>query len=246
MSGPRGAVSVPQPSAITVLDSRRRSIGDRVSRVSTPEEIAADSRRIERVYSVLARVYDGFFDWALGPGRRAAVTRLPVAEGARILEVGVGTGLSLPLYPRSCHVTGIDITDAMLDLARSRVERSAQNNVDLRRMDARDLQFPDGSFDAVVAPYVISVVPDPRRVMAEAARVCRPGGIVAVVNRFRSSAPVLHQLDGWLTPATQWIGFRLDLPLDTVTSTPGLRVERIDRVNLLRAWRLIWLRRVDA
>jgi phosphatidylethanolamine/phosphatidyl-N-methylethanolamine N-methyltransferase len=216
-----------------------------MSRVFTPEEIAADSRRVERVYSVLARVYDGFFDWALGPGRRAAVTRLPVSGGDRILEIGVGTGLSLPLYPASCHVTGIDITDAMLDRARSRMVRSGQDNVELRRMDARDLKFPDGSFDAVVAPYVVSVVPDPSRVMAEAARVCRPGGVVAVVNRFRSAAPVLHQLDGWFTPLTQWIGFRLDLPLDTVTSTPGLTVERIDRVNLFRAWRLVWLRRED-
>lgn len=214
-----------------------------MSRVSTPEEIAADSRRVELVYSVLARVYDGFFDWALGPGRRAAVSRLPVSGGDRILEIGVGTGLSLPLYPAACHVTGIDITDAMLERARSRADRNGQTNVDLRRMDARDLQFPDGSFDAVVAPYVVSVVPDPSRVMAEAARVCRPGGVVAVVNRFRSEAPVLHQLDGWFTPLTQWIGFRLDLPLETVTSTPGLVVERVDRVNLFRAWRLVWLRR---
>lgn len=216
-----------------------------MSRVSTPEQIAADSSRVERVYSVLARVYDGFFDWALGPGRRHAVSQLPVSPGDRILEIGVGTGLSLPLYPETCHVTGIDITDAMLDRARQRIDRLERKNVQLRRMDARELEFEDGAFDAVVAPYVVSVVPDPAKVMAEAARVCRPGGIVAVVNRFRSETPVLHQLDGWCTPVTQWIGFRLDLPLETVTRTPGLRVERIDRVNLLQAWRLVWLRKSD-
>lgn len=216
-----------------------------MSRVSTPEQVALESRRTEKVYSVLARVYDEFFDWALGPGRRAAVSKLPVSHGDRILEIGVGTGLSLPLYPRSCHVTGIDITDAMLERARSRLERIGRDGVELRRMDARNLQFPDASFDAVVAPYLVSVVSDPSRVMAEAARVCRPGGVVAVVNRFRSRAPILRQLDGWLTPATQWIGFRLDLPIETVLGTPGLRVERIDHVNLFGLWRLIWLRRED-
>lgn len=217
-----------------------------MSRVSTPEQVALEARRTEKVYSVLARVYDEFFDWALGPGRRAAVSKLPVSKGDRILEIGVGTGLSLPLYPRSCHVTGIDITDAMLERARTRLERIGRDGVELRRMDARNLQFPDASFDAVVAPYLVSVVSDPSRVMKEAARVCRPGGIVAVVNRFRSRAPVLRQIDGWLTPATQWIGFRLDLPIETVLGTPGLRVERIDRVNLLGLWRLIWMRREES
>lgn len=216
-----------------------------MNRVSTPEQVAQESRRTERVYSVLARVYDGFFDWALGPGRRAAVTNLPVSPGDRILEIGVGTGLSLPLYPPSCHVTGIDITDAMLDRARARLDGLGRSGVELRRMDALSLQFPDGCFDAVVAPYVVSVVSDPSRVMAEAARVCRPGGVVAVVNRFRSRAPAMHQIDGWLTPATQWIGFRLDLPLETVTRVSGLRVERIDRVNLLGLWRLVWLRKEE-
>lgn len=209
----------------------------------TTDEIALESRRVERVYSVLARVYDGFFDWALGPGRRAAVLGLDLPPGARVLEVGVGTGLSLPLYPESCRVTGVDISEPMLERARQRLDRIGRRGVELIRMDARRLEFPDGAFDAVVAPYVVSVVPEPERVMAEAARVCRPGGVVCVVNRFQSKAPVMKQIDRALTPLTQWIGFRLDLPLETVTHAGGLRVASVERVNAFGLWRLVRLRR---
>jgi phosphatidylethanolamine/phosphatidyl-N-methylethanolamine N-methyltransferase len=110
-------------------------------------------------------------------------------------------------------------------------------------MDARELGFSDASFDHVLAPYVISVVPEPHRVMSEIRRVCRPGGTVIVVNHFRASAPLLRLVEHALTPATQWIGFRMDLPVEVVTGQPGLEVLAVERVNLLRLWRLIVMRR---
>ena len=213
---------------------------------STAERVALESRRVERVYSVLARVYDDFFDWALGPGRRYAVAQLPLRPGDRVLEVGVGTGLSLPLYPQHSHVTGIDISEPMLQRARARLEALSRDNVDLFQMDARTLNFPDGCFDHVLAPYVISVVPEPARVMAEIRRVCRPGGTVIVVNHFLSSNPILGLIERAFTPASRWIGFRMDLPIGAVTDTQGLDVVRIERVNLLGLWRLIEMRRVGA
>ena len=85
------------------------------------DRVAVDHRRTQRVYSVLAKVYDDFFDWALTPGRRLAVSRLPAAPGDRILEVGEGTGLSQPLYPKDCEVTGIDLSEPMLERARARL-----------------------------------------------------------------------------------------------------------------------------
>ena len=212
-------------------------------RSSAADRAAVDSRRVRQVYEILAGVYDDCFDWALGPGRRQAVSRLPVRPGQRILEVGVGTGLSLPHYPRDCHVSGIDISEAMLNQAQDRAELLARTDVDLRLMDARDLSYPDETFDHVLAPYVISVVPEPAKVMAEIRRVCKPGGTVVVVNQFRSSGRVLGSIERVLSAVSQWIGFRLDLPLDTVLGTEGLDLVRLERVNLLRLWQLIELRR---
>jgi phosphatidylethanolamine/phosphatidyl-N-methylethanolamine N-methyltransferase len=198
---------------------------------------------VERAYALLAQVYDDFFDWALGPGRRQAVNWLPIRPGERVLEVGVGTGLSLPYYPVNCHLTGIDISEPMLDQARERVESLGRNDIDLRLMDARDLTFPDGIFDHVLAPYVISVVPEPARVMAEIARVCKPGGTVIVVNHFLSENRLLRLMERASTPASRWIGFRLDLPISVVRETPGLETTEVRRVNMFGLWRLLLMRR---
>ncbi len=214
-----------------------------MSRATSAEYVADASRRVERVYGVLARVYDSFFDWALGPGRRYAVSQLMPRAGERVLEIGVGTGLSLPLYPAGCRVVGIDISDPMLDRARTRLEGLARANVRLERMDARAIAYADGQFDKVLAPYVISVVPDPAKVMAEIARVCRPGGTVIVVNHFQSAIPLVARVEHLLTPLSTWVGFRMDLPIVAVTRTPGLTLVRTKRVNLLGLWHLLEFRR---
>ena len=216
-----------------------------MSRSLTAEQIAEASRRVERVYGVLARIYDDFFDWALGPGRRYAVSRLPLNGNDAVLEVGVGTGLSLPLYPRDCRVTGIDISEAMLARARARVEQLSGPDLELRKMDAQTLNFQAESFDHVLAPYVVSVVPDPKRVMSEIRRVCRIGGTVVVVNHFRSANVLLGLVERALTPLTQWLGFRMDLPIETVTDTDGLEVVRVQRVNLFGTCHLVEMRRVS-
>ena len=214
-----------------------------MSRVESAEYVADASRRVERVYGVLARVYDRFFDWALGPGRRYAVSQLMPQAGERLLEVGVGTGLSLPLYPVGCEVVGIDISEPMLELARTRLQGLEHASVLLELMDARNIAYPDGHFDKVLAPYVISVVPDPAKVMAEIVRVCRPGGTVFVVNHFQSAFPPLALLEHWITPLSTWIGFRMDLPVATVTRTPGLTLVGTQRVNIFGLWKLLEFRR---
>jgi phosphatidylethanolamine/phosphatidyl-N-methylethanolamine N-methyltransferase len=212
-------------------------------RPSTADRIALEARRVVKVYSVLARVYDDVFDWILGPGRRVAMERLPIGSGERVLEIGVGTGLTLPLYPRDCRLTGIDISEEMLEQAQQRAESLDSRDVDLRLMDACNLDFPDGTFDHVLAPYVISVLPEPRRVMEEARRVCRPGGTIAVLNHFHSPNAFMNRLESCLSPISQWVGFRMDVPSDIVTATPGLEVDSSEKVNVFGLWKLIVLRR---
>jgi phosphatidylethanolamine/phosphatidyl-N-methylethanolamine N-methyltransferase len=216
-----------------------------MARFTAPSGASIESRRVEKVYSVLSRVYDTAFDWALGPGRRRAVGKLPIQPGDRILEVGVGTGLSFPHYPVDCRITGIDIAEAMLQQAVERAASLQREDISLRLMDAHDMSLPDDYFDHVLAPYVISVVPDPEGVMSEILRVCKPGGTIIVVNHFISQNRLLRFFETILTPLTQWIGFRMDLPIDRVKQTPHLTCLAEERVNLAGLWHLLVMRKED-
>lgn len=213
---------------------------------STAHRLATETSEVERVYAGLAGVYDGLFDWALRPGRLAAVRRLDMRRGARVLEVGVGTGLSLATYPRQAQVTGIDISEAMLERARRQAAGLAGRSISIERMDAQAMSFGDAAFDHVIAPYVISVVPDPERVMGEIRRVCKPGGTVIVVNHFMHEGRMLGAVERIGTPLTRHIGFRLDTRSDIVTRARGLAVQSVEEVNLLGMWKLVVLKRANA
>jgi phosphatidylethanolamine/phosphatidyl-N-methylethanolamine N-methyltransferase len=199
-----------------------------------------DLGSIRRTYRRYANHYDWLFGPVLEPGRRRAV-QLASAPGRRILEVGVGTGLALPHYRADCRVVGIDLSPEMLEIARRRSANLA--NVEaLHLMDAESLEFPDGSFDAVVAMYVASVVPRPDRLMAEMHRVCAPGGEIIVVNHFESTNPLIHAIETALAPLSRVIGFHPDFALEQLPCPEGLRRERVHDVNLLGLWKVIHFR----
>src|SRR5690348_16596113 len=128
---------------------------------------AVENDFVAGVYEKLASVYDFIFGPTLHPGRVHAIQRMGIKPGDRVLEVGVGTGINAGLYPRDCAVTGIDLSESMLEKARDRVARKGVTNVRLLEMDAAAMRFPDGAFDIVYAPYLISVVPDPVAVVSE-------------------------------------------------------------------------------
>ena len=194
---------------------------------------------VARVYDNLAWVYDVIFGPSLHPGRIQAIQRMGIATGDRVLEVGVGTGINLGMYPSDCSVTGIDFSASMLEKAWQRVDSKGLRNVRLFEMDAAALKFGDDSFDIVYAPYLISVVPDPVTVVREMMRVCRPGGRIIVLNHFRSANPLLAWIERGISPLTVHIGFKSDLDLPAFITQAGLHPVSIEKVNVPRIWSLV-------
>lgn len=188
-----------------------------------------------RVYENLSAIYDIAFGPVLQKGRRRAVEVMGDTSGRRILEVGVGTGLNLSLYRPGTDVTGIDFSPQMLDRAEARAAREGLNPR-LFEMDAADLRFPDDSFDIVYAPYLISVVPDPVKVLCEMQRVCRPGGRMLVLNHFRSPGRMMSQVEQWMSPMTVHIGFKADVDMDLLFKQAAFAPDWTERVN--RLWTL--------
>jgi len=195
---------------------------------------------IEQAYRRYARFYDFVFGAVFQPGRKAVVDRMNFLPGERILEVGIGTGLSLLLYPRNVLVTGIDISRDMLVQAQARKVRDQLDNiVRLSVMDAENMEFEDSSFDKVVAMYVASVVPDPERLVAEMRRVCKPDGRIAFVNHFHSQNPLLGAIESTLAPLSKQLGFRPDFSLDRFLAATGLETTNIHPVNIFNFCTLI-------
>ena len=175
-----------------------------------------DEGAVKRAYARWAPVYDVTFGRIAEAGRNRTVEHINRFEG-RVLEVGVGTGISLPHYSRRLRITGIDISPEMLKKARRRVVRDRLNHVEaILEMDAGDLRFADDSFDVVVAMYVLTVVPDPIQVMRELERVCRPGGQVIVVNHFSQDHGVRGVVEKAMGRFSEKLGWRPDFPVDTL------------------------------
>ena len=198
-----------------------------------------DYETIKRAYAILSPVYDFLFDKIFYPGRVAAVNLLEIKTDNRVLEVGVGTGLNLPLYPRDAHITGVDISEEMLKKARERVAHFGMTNVDLRVMDGSKLEFPDNSFDRVIATYVISAVPDPVKTLLEMRRVCKPSGNLVILNHFKSENPIIGMFEKLLAPVCTKIGFNTELKLMPLLERVALCPDQLHRVNLMNGWRLV-------
>jgi phosphatidylethanolamine/phosphatidyl-N-methylethanolamine N-methyltransferase len=200
---------------------------------------AVENDFVERVYEKLSKVYDVIFGPTLHPGRVTALERMGIRPNDRILEVGVGTGINTSMYPRNCHVTGVDLSSSMLEKARERVAREGLRNVRLLEMDAQNLTFADDTFDIVYAPYLVSVVPDPVQVAREMRRVCKPGGKIIILNHFRSANLVLSRLERAISPFTVHIGFKSDLDLPGFLAQAELKPVSIEKVNVPKIWSLV-------
>ena len=177
------------------------------------------------IYSEFSHLYDKTFGRVFYDRIARVIRSLEIEPGARVLEIGVGTGIALDAYPTHCRVTGIDLADDMLVKARERVMANGWTHIDLQQGDAMELAFPEGSFDYVTAFHVVSVVPDARRLLTELQRVCRPQGTIAIINHFRSEHRSVARLQKTIDPIFRRLGWTT-LRLSDLLRDTDLEVER--------------------
>lgn len=184
-----------------------------------------DIQSVQTSYARWAPVYDRTFGAVTKAGRRAAVNYINKRQGS-VLEIGVGTGLSLRHYATHLQVTGIDFSREMLGKAQAKARESNFSHIkELRQMDARTLDFPDNHFDTIAAMHVLSVVPEPEKVMTEIARVCKPGGRVVITNHFARSKGILGLATKVTAPLANTIGWHADFEIETILKEKVFSVE---------------------
>lgn len=199
-----------------------------------------DNDRVEKVYRQLAKIYDVAFGVILQSGRERAIRAISTDRTLRVLEIGIGTALTVPEYSDNCKIIGLDFSAAMLAKARQRIVKlGVVDRVALLQADATHLPFADGFFDVVFAPYVMSVVTDPLGVGREANRVCGPDGRVVLLNHFRSESPAVAHVERFVSPLTRYVGFRTDLQLMPLLAGAGLRPLSVQNVNVPPWWKLV-------
>lgn len=199
-----------------------------------------DEDDVREAYRRWAPIYDRTFGRVSTAGRRHAVEVINASRG-KVLEVGVGTGLSLPEYRTHLEITGIDLAPEMLEKARERVQKDGITNVaGLYEMDAGNLTFADGAFDTAVAMYVITVVPNPERVMRELARVTKPGGQVLLVNHFSQDEGVRGFIERSMAPFADLVGWHSVFDTSRVMCCDDLALEER---RSLRPWGLFTMMR---
>ncbi len=192
-----------------------------------------------KLYSDLSPLYDKIFGKIFYSRLSYVIKTLNLPRGAKILELGVGTGTSFPAYPSHCEVIGVDSAPDMLAHARTKIRNNGWTHLKVLKMDALHLDFPDDSFDYIMAFHVVTVVPDPIRMMEEAQRVCRPGGRIVIVNHFTSESPIWGSLTEALDPVTRRLGWRTDLKLDPFVRAAQLKIDRVYKLSKLSLYTVL-------
>ncbi len=198
-----------------------------------------DTETVQKVYNNYAVFYDILFGIITDPGRASAIKRLQLRPDDKVLEVGVGTGLSFPFFPSYCHITGIDLSEEMLRRAHKRIETLKLSHIAVERMDASRMAFADDSFDAVFAAYLITAVPDPWGVLSEIKRVCKKGGLIVLVNHFKSNNRLISSVETTISPfCSKHLGFRTDLCISLILNDRELKLIDRRRLSPISLWEI--------
>lgn len=203
------------------------------------------AHRVVQAYDRYSPLYDLVFGRVLEPGRRAMTRAAAALQPDSLLEVGVGTGLTLAGYPARTRVVGVDLSAEMLERARTRAAALRGRDIALHQMNAEAMDFPDDSFDCVAMPYVLSVTPQPARLVAEVRRVCRPGGTILVVNHF-SGSRFWWLMERAVRSMAQRVGFRSDFGFEEHILVHDWQLQAVQSVNLFGLSRLVVLRNTKA
>ncbi|MES1990596.1 MAG: methyltransferase domain-containing protein [Pseudomonadota bacterium] len=204
-----------------------------------------DEQSVLKAYARWAPVYDWSFGAISAFGRKKAIDVINQRTG-KLLEVGVGTGVALPCYAPHLEITGIDFSPDMLRKARERKRTKKLRNVTaLYEMDASELRFDDGSFDTIVAMYVMTVVPDANKVLRELERVCAPGGEVIIVNHFAQDHGVRGWVERWMAPAARALGWHPDFRIETITEMTTLELVETRDVQPMKLFTMLRFRKAE-
>jgi phosphatidylethanolamine/phosphatidyl-N-methylethanolamine N-methyltransferase len=201
-----------------------------------------NGRSMEGIYSFYSPFYDLIFGKVLEAGRKQAFTYLNTSN-KKVLEVGIGTGLTLRHYPKSCHIVGIDISAKMIERAKQRVKEMGNGlKVELEVMDACKMNFEDNTFDAVLSPYVITTVKDPHQFCQEIVRVCKPGGQIIIVNHSKDPERLLGMLgkiESFTSPFFARVGFVTDLDVVSLVKSTEIEIQNVINCNYFNLHKII-------
>ncbi len=193
------------------------------------------------IYNVWSHFYDALLTKLVQRRQEQAIAKMDLNEGEWLLDIGIGTGLSLPLYPRDLHVVGLDISEGMLGRAQRRIRELDLYRARLTLADAMRLPYEDNSFDHILVSHVITVVSDPIRLIDEIRRVGKPNCRIVVINHFQSGNSIMALLEKWLCPICQKIGWRSDLALEDLMVQTGLDVDFRYKLDSVDLWETVFI-----
>jgi phosphatidylethanolamine/phosphatidyl-N-methylethanolamine N-methyltransferase len=200
---------------------------------------AMNQADVKDIYGKYSSFYDKVFSHFFFPRIKLGIARSQIKKGDRVIEVGIGTGISLPLYPKGCKIVGIDVTRKMLEKAKEKKEKHKLDDVDLFEMDAENMTFENDSFDHALAAFVVTVVPNPEKMVSEMKRITKPGGNIVILNHFCSDNAVVSTVEKVFSPLCEKWGWRSDISLDLLSNHCNLQIDEVFKKNKFDPWSII-------